>query len=178
VVNLGAGLDTRQERFPDMKWYQLDLPQSIEIRKQFFAPGSAQYIAKSLLDFSWIEDVSERENVLFIAEGLFMYFEEEDVKAVFREIGKHFTHSYLAFNAIPKTMVGSKHASVDTSKAPMLWGLLSLQEALDWNLGWKEAQSFFPPDYFKKRWKWMRVLGILPAARKAFVLSLLATMDV
>src|SRR3954467_15976702 len=26
VVNLGAGLDTRQERFPGVKWYQVDLP--------------------------------------------------------------------------------------------------------------------------------------------------------
>ncbi len=175
VVNLGAGLDTRQERFPGIKWYQLDLPESIEIRKHFFEENKATLIAKSILDFSWIDDISEKENVLFIGEGLFMYFEEDDVKAIFKSIGAHFSHSYIAFNPIPKLMVGTKHKSVDTSKAPMLWGILSLKDVFDWNAGWKEVISYFPPDFFKRRWKGMSLLGILPGARKAFVIALLKT---
>jgi len=175
VVNLGAGLDTRQERFPDVKWYQVDLPESIEIRKKFFTNGNATLIAKSILDFSWIADIKERENVLFIAEGLFMYFDEAEVKSVFEQISTHFTHSFLAFNTIPKAMVGEKHQTVDTTKAPMKWGINSLQEVWGWQTGWKERQTFFPPDYFKKRWKWMRMLGLMKAARKAFILTLLET---
>jgi O-methyltransferase involved in polyketide biosynthesis len=175
VVNLGAGLDTRQERFPHIKWYQLDLPESIAIRKQFFDEDPATLISKSLLDFSWMDDVKEKEHVLFIGEGLFMYFKEEDVKAVFKNIGAHFSQSYLAFNPIPKPMVGADHKSVDTTRAPMLWGILSLQEVIDWNAGWKVLISYYPPDYFKKRWEGMKLLSFIPGAKKSFVIAVLET---
>ena len=175
VVNLGAGLDTRQVRFPNIKWYQLDLPESIEIRRRFFTEGNPTLIAKSILDFSWIDDIAEKENVLFIGEGLFMYFEEEDVKSIFKNIGTRFTRSYMVFNPVPKPMVGARHKIVDSSKAPMLWGIMSLKEIFDWNAGWVEAISYFPPDYFKKRWEGMSPLILLPEARKAFVIALLET---
>jgi len=175
IVNLGAGLDTRPERFPDIKWYQLDLPESIATRRKFFREDEANLIAKSILDFSWMDDVTEKENVLFIGEGLFMYLAEEDVKAIFKNIGSHFSHSYLAFNPVPKPMVGKEHQSVDTSKAPMLWGILSLEEIFNWNAEWKEVVSYFPPDFFKMRWKWAQLLRLMPGARKAFVTTLLET---
>ena len=175
VVNLGAGLDTRQERFPGIKFYQLDLLQSIAIRKQFFDTRNAVLIPKSILDFSWMDDVGEKEHVLFIAEGLFMYFNAEEVRSVLTQISAHFTKSFLVFNSIHKSMMGRQHTSVDTSKAPFKWGIQSLREVDDWHTGWKQYQTFFPPDYFKKRWGWMRWLGLIPTFRAGFVIAVLET---
>ena len=75
VVNLGAGLDTREERFPNIKWYQLDLPESISIRKTFFTTSKSITIAKSILDFFWVQSTSGR---CFLPggntfEGAFLY---------------------------------------------------------------------------------------------------------
>ncbi|HEX3013659.1 MAG TPA: class I SAM-dependent methyltransferase, partial [Methanobacterium sp.] len=38
IINLGCGLDTRFSRLDNGKihWYDLDLPESISVRKQFF----------------------------------------------------------------------------------------------------------------------------------------------
>ena len=174
VVNLGAGLDTRQERFPDLKWYQLDLPESIAIRKHFFNAQS-RLIAKSILDFSWISEIEERENVLFIAEGLFMYFSETEVRSIFTQISRHFKHSFIAFNTINKYLVKKKHPSIDPDKAPFKWGIRSIGEIEDWDLGWKEFQTFYPLDYYKSRWKWVRWTKFIPSFKKGITIALMQT---
>ncbi|HCX9324823.1 TPA: class I SAM-dependent methyltransferase, partial [Staphylococcus aureus] len=85
VINIGCGLDTRFQRFNNEKisWIDLDVPESIEIRKTFFKEtDSYKMIAKSMLDYSWIEDVinykffNSKSNILFIFEGVLMYFDE------------------------------------------------------------------------------------------------------
>jgi O-methyltransferase involved in polyketide biosynthesis len=177
IVNLGAGLDTRQERFPDLKWYQLDLPESIAIRKHFFPHDQATLIAKSILDFSWINEIEERENILFIAEGLFIYFSEAEVKSIFGQISQHFKHSFIAFNTLNKYLVKKKHPSIDPDKAPFKWGIRSVSEIEDWDLGWKEFQTFYPLDYYKSRWKWVRLTRFIPSFKKGLTIALMKTLS-
>lgn len=53
VVNIGCGLDTRFQRFNKEKisWIDLDVPESIEIRKTFFKESNSyKMISKSMLD--------------------------------------------------------------------------------------------------------------------------------
>ena len=60
IINLGSGLDTRIHRVDNgrMIWYDLDLSECIEIRKNFFQQTSRhKFIAKSVLDFSWVNDI-------------------------------------------------------------------------------------------------------------------------
>jgi O-methyltransferase involved in polyketide biosynthesis len=177
VVNLGAGLDTRQERFPNHKWYQLDLPESIAIRKHFFKNDKTKLIAKSILDFSWINEIEERENILFIAEGLFMYFSEIEVKSILGQISRHFKDSFIAFNTLNKYLVKKKHPSIDPNKAPFKWGIRSIEEIEDWELGWKQFQTFYPLDYYKSRWKWIRWTQLIPNFKKGITISLMQTVS-
>jgi O-methyltransferase involved in polyketide biosynthesis len=64
VVNLGAGLDATFYRVDNgtIRWYDLDLPAAIDVRRQFFPePDRVTYIAKSLLDPSWYKDIRTEE---------------------------------------------------------------------------------------------------------------------
>ena len=179
VVNLGAGLDTREARFPNIKWYQLDLPESIEIRKKFFPESKSVLIAKSVLDFSWMDDIQEKENVIFIAEGLLGYFMGEEVKAVLQHISSRFSHSFIAFNTIHAMMVGKRPSqSVDPAKAPHKWGIKSIKDVLAWNTGWKLDRVIRIMDYYKKRWRWVRWVPLLiPSFKNGFVLAVLETVS-
>jgi O-methyltransferase involved in polyketide biosynthesis len=72
VVNIGCGLDTRFSRRDNGKihWYDLDLPESIHLRKQFFKETDHyQMIAKSVFDYSWIHTISQGKPILIIVEG-------------------------------------------------------------------------------------------------------------
>ena len=77
VVNLACGLDTRCYRMKGkyLRWYNVDLPETMEIRRQFLPEtGPIYQIAKSAMDDSYVDDIDYHgENVLVIIEGLTMY---------------------------------------------------------------------------------------------------------
>lgn len=76
VVNIACGLDTRFHRVDDgkMRWYDLDLPQVIDVRQRLIAPVErVRTIAASALDPRWPEDVDATGEVLVVVEGLTMY---------------------------------------------------------------------------------------------------------
>jgi O-methyltransferase involved in polyketide biosynthesis len=85
VVNIGCGLDDRFERVDNGKvtFYDLDLPDIINIKRQIF-PEKERYtqIARSVFDFDWMDSI-QNDHVILVAEGVFMYCREQDVKALF-----------------------------------------------------------------------------------------------
>ncbi len=101
VVNIGCGLDTRFQRFNKEKisWIDLDVPESIEIRKTFKESNSYKMISKSMLDYSWIDDVknykffNSKSDILFIIEGVLMYFDEsvmtQLLDTIIKKMGDH-----------------------------------------------------------------------------------------
>jgi len=93
-VELGCGLSSRFSRIDNdaVEWYDLDLPEVIEIRKQFFQETTRSHmIASSVLDFRWIEQlVATKKKILFVAEGLLMYFHGDDVKSLILKMQQQF----------------------------------------------------------------------------------------
>ena len=100
VVNMGAGLCTRFDRVDNgsIIWYELDLPEAIEMRRRFFTETDRhRFIEGSITDFGWMEQIQGggRKPVLFIGEGLFMYFEGQEVENIFVEMADHFPGAEL-----------------------------------------------------------------------------------
>lgn len=86
VVNLGAGFETEFYRVDNstIRWYDLDLPELIEVRKQLLPETDrATCIAKSFLDPGWCRDISTDDGVFIIAGGLFHHFDEPTVRQFF-----------------------------------------------------------------------------------------------
>lgn len=87
VINIACGLDTRCYRMKGkyVRWYNLDLPETINIRKQFLKEtGPIYQIAKSAMDESYRDNIQyHSENILVIIEGLTMYLSENDIKKMF-----------------------------------------------------------------------------------------------
>ena len=62
VIELGTGLNTRFERTDNgtAHWIDLDLPDTIELRRNFFADtGRRRMIAASVLDEDWLPAVAQ-----------------------------------------------------------------------------------------------------------------------
>ena len=84
-VNLGCGLDSRFSRVDNgsILWYDIDLPDAIAVRKQFFQEEErVRLIEGSILEPDWTRLVKKGRKVIFIAEGILMYFTREQVKAL------------------------------------------------------------------------------------------------
>ena len=78
VVSVGCGLDTRFDRVDDgqVRWYDLDVPEVIDLRKQFLAESErVTCISGSAFDPSWTEKVErEGRRLLILSEGVMMYW--------------------------------------------------------------------------------------------------------
>ena len=101
IVNLGCGLDTTFDRVDNgtLAWYDLDLPDVISLRRRFIKETERRkFISASFLERSWLNDIQVAENVLFIAAGVFYYFEEDEVKGFLVRLADSFPGSEILFD--------------------------------------------------------------------------------
>jgi O-methyltransferase involved in polyketide biosynthesis len=99
VVNIGCGLDSRFLRIDNGRvvFWDLDLPEIIAIKKDFFTENDRYHlVASSVLDYGWMAQVRRHKGpFLFMAEGVFMYLDGEDVRSLVLELKKTFPGSEL-----------------------------------------------------------------------------------
>jgi O-methyltransferase involved in polyketide biosynthesis len=73
-------------------FYELDLPDVIELRKNFYEDSDRHVsIASSFLDTDkWFEQIEVKDGLLFLAGGVLYYFEEEQIKEFFIKAADYF----------------------------------------------------------------------------------------
>lgn len=107
VVSLGCGLDTRYWRISenDWKYVEVDLPEMVNAKIEILGEQLSYPIyGCSVLDDDWMEKILaiQSENILFIAEGLFMYLPQKDVEELFNKISEKFSRSQIVFEVVIK----------------------------------------------------------------------------
>jgi methyltransferase (TIGR00027 family) len=101
VVSLGCGLDTRFDRVDDgrVAWFDLDLPEVVELRRRFFNEAERYHmVASSVTEQGWMDAIvaaAAGRRVLFLAEGLFMYLPGDEVRALVVSLARRFPGSEL-----------------------------------------------------------------------------------
>lgn len=107
IVSLGCGLDTCFSRLDNgtLSWYDLDLPESINYRLTLIPETTRSHcIPKSIFDRSWFQDISisPERGLLFIAGGLFGYFQEKDIYQLLIDMIDFFGKADLLFDIYSK----------------------------------------------------------------------------
>ena len=128
VVNIACGLDTRCYRMKGkyLRWYNVDLPETMKIRSQFLTETDPVYqIAKSAMDDSYIDDIDYHgKNILVIIEGLTMYLYEKDIRKMFSIIDKSFQEVTVMVETMsPFVVKHMKEKSIEGSNAKFTWGV-------------------------------------------------------
>jgi len=141
VVNVGCGMDTTFERVDNrtVTWYDLDLPDVIELRRRFIREGPRRhFIADSFLSTSWRGSIPTEGGVMMLAAGVFYYFEEDQIRGFFREIAETFPGSEIVFDVASPLGVRVANKAVIaasglTEKSYLLWGLSDLKSIAGWD---------------------------------------------
>lgn len=140
VVNIGCGLDTSYERINDQSilWYDLDLPDVIGLKKRFLTEtDNRKFIPRSFSDTKWFDDIIVKENVLFIATGVFVYFEEKDIKEFIKRIAERFNGSELFFDVTSPKGVEIANQVIEKSgldsRSFFKWGLTDKAIIQSWD---------------------------------------------
>ena len=181
IVNMGCGLDTRFHRIgkDKVEFYDVDLPEVINLKKKFLKENERyHFISSSLHDFSWMDVLFKHKEqpFMFLAEGVFQYFYEHEVKSLIFELQKNFsgcgivfdvTSAYMKrkqnnrlFNAYFKFMTGlDQDVNIN-------FGIKKSEEISSWNEGIKllDEWSFFDNEIEKI--KFFKLYKFLESVRR------------
>ena len=135
VVNIACGLDTRFQRLDDghVTWYDLDLPDVISLRRRLLEDGERhRTIAVSALDPAWpdqLEDSEASSDVLVIIEGLSMYLEQDEVRALMDIIAVRLPGATVLIEVMPRLFQKyGRERSVEDAGARYTYGCSSTAE--------------------------------------------------
>ena len=93
VLHLGCGLDSRCLRVnePCQQWYDLDMPQVAELRRQYYTESDRYHIIGcDVLDENWLNELPAADSAIVIMEGLSMYLPLPQLQDLFRRLEQKF----------------------------------------------------------------------------------------
>ena len=113
VVELGTGLNTRFDRVDNgqVHWIDLDLPDAIALRGQFFTDTSRRrMVPASVLSEEWLPAVADSPGpYFFVTEGVLAYLPEHEVTQTLARIAARFPSARLALDTYPQRMLQQQH---------------------------------------------------------------------
>ncbi|MFY9800663.1 MAG: class I SAM-dependent methyltransferase [Methanoregula sp.] len=180
IVNIGCGLDSRFLRIDNGQgiFYDLDLPEIIEIKKDFFDETSRYHlIASSVLDYGWMEMVRQHTGpFLFMAEGVFMYLDGKDVRLLVLKIQEKFPGSELVcemvnslwLRPLVKKMLDFKmQRELHLGKnATFRSGIRNGREMEQWHSGIQFLDEWSYFDSEEEKLGWLRLFRYIELIRK------------
>jgi O-methyltransferase involved in polyketide biosynthesis len=188
VVHIGCGLDSRFERVDNgqVEWYDLDLPQVIELRRKYIGDEGGRYhlLDCSVFDSAWLERVSvhHQRPFLFLAEGVLMYFEGAQVKSLVLMLRDHFPGAELVFDAFSPYIVWANNLRLSLTQfgARYGWGLKRGKDIERWGTGICLLDEWFPfsrPEPRLSHVRWMRHIPLFARVMGIFHYRLGGTAD-
>ncbi len=182
VVEFGPGLDSRFQRIGHLAsaWLEVDLPEVIVLRNQFFDPHpNRSVVSSSMLDPAWMNLCGNfAKPPLFIAEGVFYFFSHEQIRGLLSGIGTQFPGASFVFDA-----VSPAYLKLSNWRHPLKTSMLQFAlspgaaEISRWDADWS-VQKYVgygdSPVYdsVMHRFAWWKraAVRLLPFARHAFMI--------
>ena len=95
VLHMGCGLDSRCERAGKLadRWYDLDFPEVISVRKQWFSESEAySMLSGNVVDMGWKKEIPAGGTAIVVMEGITMYLRPEELEKLLTGLKSHFDH--------------------------------------------------------------------------------------
>jgi O-methyltransferase involved in polyketide biosynthesis len=174
VVHIGCGLDSRFERVDNgqVEWYDLDLPEVIDLRRQLIGDEGPRYhlLPNSAFDEAWLPklDIHSDRPFLFLAEGVFMYFPEALVRTLVLALRDRFPGAELVCDAFSPFLVRANNLKFKLSGTKIglhyYWGLSNGKDVEKWGDDISLLDDWFIFDHPEPRLdhiKWMRHIPLM-----------------
>ncbi|NJO72553.1 MAG: class I SAM-dependent methyltransferase [Leptolyngbyaceae cyanobacterium RM1_406_9] len=151
IVNLGAGLCTRFSRVDngEVRWYDVDFPEVIALRRKFFQETERHhFIAKSILDFTWMDAIQREPNqpMMILYEGVSMYLSEAENQALLQQINTRFSPAEVLLDVMnrKRSRSAKQHDTVSKTNAEFKWGIDQSNEIETWSSNiWLKHEEFY-----------------------------------
>jgi O-methyltransferase involved in polyketide biosynthesis len=141
ALHLGCGLDSRYNRIEnsDVDWYDVDFKDVIDIRRYFYKETDKYHlIASSVTEHEWLEKIpADKRQYIVIAEGLFMYLKEDEIKALLNDLKDRIDSYTLIFDAFSVYTAKNvkNQPSIKETGAKIHWGIDNPENLTKWGTG-------------------------------------------
>jgi O-methyltransferase involved in polyketide biosynthesis len=170
VIEIGTGLNARFERVDNgrVHWIDLDLPDTIELRRKFFADSERRrMVVGSALGEDWIATVQDRPGpYFFVADGVLTYLAQ--APQVIGRIAGRFPGALIAFDTYTRRMLEQQHrmAARKNMDARWAWACDDPRSLESLGLEVVEAAAVTrPPQALRTQWP-LRYRFLLPLASR------------
>ena len=175
VVNLGCGLCTRFDRMDDGlldRWVEVDVPEVSAVwHSAFVGCDRRRFIAASAYGFEWVSDVlriADGRPLIFVAEGLTMYFAEAENRTLLQTIARHFPGAEVVIEIFGSMLAGYSHLHPTARHfdVSFKWGLDRPEDLNGWGTGLAVASTAYLFDYYPFRWGQYSWFRYFPSLRR------------
>jgi O-methyltransferase involved in polyketide biosynthesis len=157
MIHLGCGLDariTRTQPPASIAWFDVDYPDVISLRKEFYSETTEyKMIANSITDPNCFETIPTDRPTLIIAEGVFEYLSEDEVRTLLHQLTDYFPYGQIAFDVMNSASISSrKEKLAETTGAVNKWAVDDINEVDTLNAKLKrvEAAPLFKSFFIKE----------------------------
>jgi methyltransferase (TIGR00027 family) len=182
VVDVGVGLDTRYFRIngadQPVVFYELDLPEVMELREMVLPPsGNQRYIKSSMFETAWMDELAAKHPealFLFLFEGVVMYFPEEKIRKMFSDLADRFYGEMICDLVNMWLCKNSKsHDALKKMEARFKFGINDETQIADWHPNIQHVKSTAPMKRHPQRWGFLvsRVLANIPFIKNTYKLA-------
>lgn len=168
IVNVGCGLDTRYQRIGSKAkavYYDLDLPDVIELRRKLIPESENNiFLSGSVLDSDWLKFLYEKhknDNIVFVFEGVLMYFDKKDIIHVFNNITSHFVKGELYFEMFGNRIQASGIDALEGFNVSFKCYVSESDAIRNWNPSLHLIEQKAHTDIHPERWGLKGVLSAL-----------------
>lgn len=187
IVNVGCGLDTRCQRLhilapkmmSDVIFYSLDIAESMVLRERLIPKMVNEiYITTSMFETAWLDSLATQYAnipILFIIEGVMMYFSHDDNKQFMSAVADRFTHAQIYFDVTSSFSYKRRkqHDVVGQMRAEFACGVDDVMMMTAWHdrLYYIEHMYFGDlPDAERMGWLVSILMKYIPVIKKSFVM--------
>jgi O-methyltransferase involved in polyketide biosynthesis len=179
VVHIGCGLDTRFDRVDNghVEWFDLDMPQVIELRRQLIEETSDRHhiLSTSVFETGWMDELVQYRPrpFMFVAEGVFPYFEEIQVSTLFQNLRDRFPACEVVCDAHTPFVIWVDNLQLAYAgvKARLHWSIRNGKDPECWGKGitMLEEWNYYDDDELSlKAFRWVRMFPGLAKSSGVF----------
>lgn len=162
IIQFGSGLDTRFNRVDNGRiiWVDIDFPEVIELREKLFDNRDKdrwKFISGDIFDYEWFEKIPKDRRIFFLTEGVLLYYPENQVKDLLKEIADRYPSCEIIIDAITNLyiMFGGREFTHllkdDQNHLPFKWLYNNTADLLSWHPSFKLVRELSVMEYYGSR---------------------------
>jgi len=149
IINIGAGLDTTLYRIDNgsIQWYDLDLPDVMELRRQLIPQSERVHpVSSSMFDPSWYQSVDRTvEGIFAICGGVLFYYNESEVKNFLTMFADNLPGAEIVFDSVSRLGAFLANRAIKRTgmkKAVVRWSLKDARIVSGWDKRLRVVDQF------------------------------------